>query len=202
MADFFKDQFGQANVDGIDDFADAALFTPNTPLLAQVQAPPTDPGQTSGERAAGVKKKPKDDSDKPIEDTPGETARRKPGRQGKNPGFNQGARDRDGYTDDKCPGESRWACCVKKTGARMGGWFCLWLSDNSVCDLIACCMTSLVKLTMPDEYCPDFPPMRKKFSIMDQIEDTLGNWGAPIFGPSSGGAVGGAGAAAAVGGSQ
>ncbi|MCJ1465863.1 hypothetical protein MMC07_004482 [Pseudocyphellaria aurata] len=192
-----NNQFGQTNLDGTDDFVDTTLFTPNTPLLAQVQTSPTNPGQISGERATGSEK-PKDGSDEPIEDTPGETARKR-GRQGKRPGFNEGARERDGYTDDKCPEGSRWACCLVKRAAKYGGWFCRWLTDNAVCDRKACCFPSAASPGVPDEYCPDFPPVRKKFNIFDELGDAWDNWGGPIIGPSSGGAAGAAGAAAAAG---
>lgn len=45
---------------------------------------------------------------------------------------------------------------------------------------------------VPDQFCPDMPPVRKSFNILDG----LGDWGDILFGPSSGTSVQGTGAGA------
>lgn len=108
--------------------------------------------------------------------------------------------EKAGYTDDKCPGESRWACCnrkrfgdLKKRAAK--GWICQWLGDTSSCQRRICCYPDENNPNVPDEFCPDLRPVRKNFRIWDEIGDWLAQ---PVFGPATGGAsAGGAGAAGA-----
>lgn len=182
--------FDEAYKDDNFDAVDAKLSTANTFLLAQAQKPPDNPSTTPGETTV-------DNPDQGIEETPSEEAagaRADPKpktRHQKTPGlFNEGARARDGYDDSKCPAGSRWACCINKWGSK-GGWLCTWLTDNSVCKVIACCFPG--SRGMPDEYCPDMPPMRKAANALGYLRDSLGDFFEPVFGPAGGG--GGAGAA-------
>ena len=72
------------------------------------------------------------------------------------------------------------------------------MDDNSLCLVIACCFPNPVT-GKPDEYCPDPRPARQASQAFEGLFD----WLKPvIFGPSGGGATGGAGAAAIGGGAS
>lgn len=178
------------------DAVDAKVPTANSVLLSQAQQPPQDPSDTPSEN-------PGESPGGDVENTPSEEAagaRAEPDRRTRNqksPGlFNNGAYERAGYVDSKCPKGSKWACCVRKWGGR--GWFCKWLDDNSLCLVIACCFPNPTT-GKPDEYCPDAIPARQASQAFEGLLD----WLKPvIFGPSGGGATGGAGGAAIGGGAS
>ena len=176
LADFFKDLF-------------AEFPTTDTPLLAQAQNSPDTPSDTSSDGETSG-----DAPDQNIENTPSENAagdRADPGRRSRHhtiPGlFGEGAQERNGYLNSKCPNGAKWACCIILRGTHT--WSCRWLTDNSICRIRACCFPN--SRGRPDEYCPDSPPMRKVMNALDK----LGGMIPSILGPAGGGAVGGSGTA-------
>ena len=65
------------------------------------------------------------------------------------------------------------------------------MTDISICVIKACCYPNAKG--NPDEWCPDTPPARKVFNAINGVVE----WFEPAFGPSTGGAVGGAAAVGA-----